>query len=140
MLAASAPITPLQLIALCRTWPAYDDKTTNDMKDSIASTRILCIRPNGERLEVCAEIGRPYDRGDGAWACPVGLKPLYDLADIEGVDSLQALCLGASLIRKLLNHFVEDGGRILHVDNPDHAFDVDATFSLVGARGLESTD
>ena len=105
------------------------------MKDSIASTRILCVRPSGERLEVRAEIGRPYSAGDGAWACPVGLHPLFSkLGDIQGVDSLQALCLGASLIRKLLGHFVEDGGKILYPDDPDHDFDLEATFSLIGAR------
>jgi len=102
------------------------------MNETVASSRFWCIRPNGDRVLVTAEIGRPYDTGAGDWACPVSLRGLYDrLADIYGVDSLQALCLAASLVRKLLTSFVDDGGRVLHPEDESEV-DFNATFSGIG--------
>ncbi|MGD0948829.1 MAG: hypothetical protein ABSA52_15565 [Candidatus Binatia bacterium] len=98
----------------------------------MASGRFWCIRPNGDRVLVTAEIGRLYDSGAGDWACPVTLRGLYDrLTDIHGVDSLQALCLAASLVRKLLTSFVDDGGRVLHPEDESEV-DFNATFSGIG--------
>jgi hypothetical protein len=102
------------------------------MNETVALSRFWCIRPNGDRVLVIAEIGRPYDTGAGDWACPVSLRRLYDrLTDIRGVDSLQALCLAASLLRNLLTSFVDDGGRVLHPEDESEV-DINATFSGVG--------
>ena len=105
------------------------------MTETVASSKLVCVRANGDRANVIAEIGRPYDTGAGDWACPVGLRGLYDrLADIHGLDSLQALCLAASLLRKLLTSFVDEGGRVL--DREDgRDLNIDAMFSEIGRGG-----
>jgi hypothetical protein len=55
----------------------------------------------------------PYPCEDGDWACPVSLTPLFDqLSDMRGVDSLQALSEAVKLIHRLLEGFVENGGRL----------------------------
>src|ERR1044072_2493761 len=93
---------------------------------------MLCVRATGERREVAAELGRPYQTQAGDWACPVSLEPLHQrLADVHGLDSLQALCLAASLVRNLLTGFRDEGGRILQLqDGAD--FDLNSTFSGIG--------
>ena len=99
---------------------------------TVATERLVCIRPDGKRVDVRLEIGRPYDTGHGDWACPVRLEGLRNqLADIHGVSSLQALCLAASLLRSLLMTFIEDGGQVLHDDGS--AFNVDSTFSSISS-------
>jgi hypothetical protein len=51
-------------------------------------------------------------------ACPVAIRGMYDnLADIHGEDSLQALCLAASLVRTLIAGFVSDGGKLSFPDS-----------------------
>ena len=102
------------------------------MSDLVASTDLICVSSNGERREVVIEIGRPYKTPSGSWACSAAMRGMYrSLADIHGVDSLQALCLAASLVRTLLTYFVKDGGKIFY-PNSDGEYDLDATFSQVG--------
>ena len=108
------------------------------MKDEpMVTTRIDCFRPDGERHEVVVEIGRPYQAPEGEWACPVKIRGLYDgLLDIHGEDSLQALCLAASLVRSLLSSFVEGGGKIMF-PNTDYPYDLNATFGQVGSASSD---
>jgi hypothetical protein len=78
------------------------------------------------------EIGQPYQVAEGEWACPVKIRGLYDsLCDIHGQDSLQTLCLAASLVRSL-TAFVKGGGRMMF-PNTDHAYDLNAIFGHVGS-------
>jgi len=78
------------------------------------TTRLLCIRPDGERIEVTVAIGHPYPTGAGDWACPVEIDGLHGrLVDICGIDSLQALCLAIRLVEERLRAFAAAGGRIL---------------------------
>src|SRR5258705_9849211 len=101
--------------------------------NAVVTTRLDCFSPDGERREVIVEIGQPYQAPEGEWACPVKIRGLYDsLCDIHGQDSLQALCLAASLVRSLLTGFVEGGGRIMF-PNTDYAYDLNATFGQVGS-------
>jgi hypothetical protein len=99
--------------------------------DTIVETIVDCVSPTGERHSVTVEIGRPY-KTDGPWACPVTIRGLYDrLPDVCGEDSLQALCLAASLVRSLLTGVIENGGRLMY-PHSDSAFDLNATFGGVG--------
>lgn len=98
----------------------------------VVTARLDCLTPDGERREVVVEIGHPYQVPEGQWACPVKIRGLYDrLRDIRGQDSLQALCLAASLVRTLLTAFVAGGGRIMFT-NTDDAYELNAIFGNVG--------
>lgn len=74
--------------------------------------------------EVHVGIGQPYQKAEGAWACPIQLKGLFeDMPDINGEDSFQALMLAQNLARTLLNALVEKGWKVysfadkeVHVD------------------------
>lgn len=75
---------------------------------------------SGERVAVTARIGRPHADRDAAWACPVELSPLYqDLEDIRGIDSFHAMWLACSFVLKLLSHFRDAGGSLLHQDGSE---------------------
>lgn len=77
-------------------------------------------------------LGRPYQAPTGEWLCRVRLKGLHErLTDIAGDDSLQALCMAASLVRSLLESVVEEGGPVLDaVSRSDYP--LDAVFGRVG--------
>jgi hypothetical protein len=81
---------------------------------TIASLTLDAEAPDGERFAVTVEIGAPYHRETGEWACPVALVGLYNrLPDACGEDSFQALCMAASLAQDLLQGFQEKGGTLL---------------------------
>ena len=99
---------------------------------NVITTDLLCLDAQGDRRDVVVEIDRPYKTPERDWACPVAIRGMYDnLADIHGEDSLQALCLAASLVRTLLTAFVSDGGKIFSPDS-ESEYDLDAVFSQVG--------
>jgi hypothetical protein len=99
----------------------------------IAEERVLAVRPSGDPVEVLAAVGSPHQVGPDEWACPVWLTGLHDrLPDVHGGSSLQALCLGATLLRSLMASFVEGGGRLLYPGTNDE-FDLHACFSGVGS-------
>jgi hypothetical protein len=102
--------------------------------EAVAEEQLLAVRPTGERLNVVAAVGRPFQVGPEEWACPASLTGLYDhLHDAHGGSSLQALCLAASLLRQLLTNFVQDGGRLLH-PGTDEEFNLQSCFSGIGSR------
>ena len=103
------------------------------MAEAIAEERLVGLRPSGERVQVVATIGLPYQVGPEEWACPVSLAGLHErLHEAHGGSSLQALCLAASLLRQLLTSFVEDGGQLLYSDG-EEAFSISSCFSGVGS-------
>ena len=82
---------------------------------TIGAAQFLCVHAGGERMEVVVALGHPYPTSEGDWACPVEIDGLHgELADIHGIDALQALCLAIRLVGERLAAFVADGGRILH--------------------------
>lgn len=102
---------------------------------------VICVKPDGSEHLVRLRVGCPYQTASGQWACPVDTGGLYNhLPDIVGVDSLQALCLALSLIRKLLEHFLDAGGTILDTDNRSKCdmSGLAATFGGIGAPGEKS--
>lgn len=101
----------------------------------LASTRMLGVRPGGERLTITVRIGQPYlsKSHPDTWSCPVFVEPLYSrLADIAGEDSLQALVLACNLAFDLLQDFKDKGGKLLNENGED--FPLDA----YGFRKLDS--
>ena len=104
------------------------------MGQTIAEERLVGLRFSGERVQIVAAIGLPYQVGPEEWACPVALVGLHErLPDIHGASSLQALCLAASLLRQLLTDFVEDGGRLFHGDGAE-TFTISSCFSGLGSQ------
>jgi hypothetical protein len=108
------------------------------MSEIVATTTVDCVNSLGEHAQVIVEIGRPYRAPEGEWACPVAMRGLHNsLRDVRGEDSLQALCLAASLVRMLLTAFVEDGGKIFFL-NSDSEYNLDSTFSKVGSGSSDN--
>ena len=97
--------------------------------DIIVQTKIDCIDHTGYRFECVIQIGKPQQAPTGEWACPVAMLGLEKgLPSVRGEDSLQSVCLALTLVRQLLTHFVENGGRILCAGTDDE-YSLDATFS-----------
>ena len=105
------------------------------MNDAVASTKIIGIRPNGERMEIVFAVGRPYLESGGEfeqWRCPVSLEPLQSrLADAAGADSLHAICMALYLGLYLLGHFKEEGGKLLHDDDTEFSL-TSYAFGILG--------
>jgi len=59
---------------------------------------------SGEEREIVIEVGQPYRvRNDGDAACPVAIRGLFGrLADIHGVDTMDALRLAIDFVEKVL--------------------------------------
>lgn len=93
-------------------------------------TQFLCVLPNGERIEVVVAIGHPYRASAGDWVCPVDISGLNgDLAEIHGIDSLQALALAIRFVGERFEAFVAGGGRILHPSTGE-SVDLDSYFGM----------
>jgi hypothetical protein len=98
----------------------------------VASTTLLVITATSEETFVTAAIGQPYRAATGEWLCPVRLTGLHErLPDMAGADSLQALCMAASLVRSLLEAVVDEGGRVLDAASRSE-YPLDAVFGRVG--------
>lgn len=87
------------------------------MKYPIAEKELVACRPDGERLRVKIQIGRPFRLERYEWAVSVQLEGLYQsLPDVHGEDSFEALALSFALLHRLLEEFVEQGGKLLEKD------------------------
>ncbi len=133
------------LTGITRLGARYTDQLNNiviragtDMVEVIAEAKLVCIRPDGSEVETVARLGRPYRAEGGEWACPVSLDGLHDgLRDARGEDSLQALCLAASLLRQLLEHFLDDGGRVVYPGGAEEV-PLRAVFGRISTTGSHS--
>jgi hypothetical protein len=91
---------------------------------------------NKKQTPVTVRVGKPYRTSAKGWACPVAMQGLLkSMADVEGQDALQALCLALSVVRQVLEHFVNDGGRVLL---PGGGMNVPLA-STFGAVGVDET-
>jgi hypothetical protein len=80
----------------------------------VASRPFIAIDPSGRQRPVVLRIGQPYKVSKDEWACRVAGDGIQrGLQDIHGGDALQALCLGISLIRILVENFLKSGGKLL---------------------------
>ena len=88
--------------------------------ETIAERIIYVVDKDSRGFDVGIMIGKPYqtDSKYGEWGCPIALIGLHGrLHDVYGVDSWQALTLAIRLVRDLLDHFVESGGKLY---SPEH--------------------
>lgn len=89
-------------------------------EDWIASSRFVLVDADRTERALVVRIGRPYEVGDGEWACPVDTDGLQGRhPDVRGTDSFQSLCLASSLVRLVLRDFVAKGGKVLHEDRTE---------------------
>lgn len=79
----------------------------------IAERELYAVAADGRSFEIKLGIGQPYRITEDEWACAVQLSGLHEnLSDAHGIDSWQALQLAQQLAARLLQYFVEDGGRV----------------------------
>jgi hypothetical protein len=87
------------------------------VKNLVARLDVVGVRPQGERLALRAQIGRPREERDGRWACSITIAPLEaKLDDVRGTDSFHAVWLACVLVLKLLGNLEAEGWRL---ENPD---------------------
>jgi hypothetical protein len=62
------------------------------VKNLVAKLEVVGVRPEGERIALRVEIGRPREERDGRWACAIAVAPLKTkLDDVHGADSFHAV-------------------------------------------------
>jgi hypothetical protein len=106
----------------------------------IASSDLLCVRPDGSELHTVARLASPRRRADGLWVSAFAIDDIHEAQEMAGEDSLQALCMATSMIRALLERFVAQGGRVLSPEDRSD-FPIHATFGLMGeARGSAAVE
>jgi hypothetical protein len=95
------------------------------VKNLVAKLEVVGVRPDGERLPLRVEIGRPYEERDGRWACAIAVAPLNAKLDaVRGTDSFHAVWLACSLVLKLLENLTAEGWTLENRDGS--AFPLDA--------------
>jgi len=90
------------------------------VKNLVAKLEVIGVRPEGERLALRAEIGRPREERDGHWACSIAIAPLQStLDDVRGTDSFHAIWLACALVLKLLGNRKDEGWRLENADGSE---------------------
>ena len=90
------------------------------MKNLVAKLEVIGVRPEGERLALRAEIGRPREERDGHWACSIAIAPLQStLDDVRGTDSFHAIWLACALVLKLLENLKTEGWELENRDGSE---------------------
>jgi hypothetical protein len=103
-----------------------------EISDPIATASFVIARADGNRTPIVVTVGRPYVVDEAESRCPILITGLDGQnADIAGSDSLQALGLALSFIRRRLEHQVEQGSKLLYEgesDDDDVEVDLQALF------------
>jgi hypothetical protein len=90
------------------------------VKNLVAKLEVTGVRPEGERVELRAEIGRPREERDGRWACAIAIAPLKaKIDDVRGTDSFHAVWLACALVLKLLGNLKAEGWRLENEDGSE---------------------
>ena len=88
------------------------------MEEIVAERDLIGIDPEGSEFQIMLKIGKPYAVDSEQWACPVGAIGLYRrLREVRGKDPLQALMRAFKLLRQMLEFFIDDGGRLLSIED-----------------------
>jgi hypothetical protein len=91
-----------------------------EISDPIAMASFLIARADGSRTPIVVTVGRPYVVDEAEARCPILISGLDGQnADIAGSDTLQALGLALSFIRRRLEHQVEQGSKLLYEGESD---------------------
>jgi hypothetical protein len=105
-----------------------------DQQKLIAGRELYAVAVDGRGFGVKLGIGQPYRITEDEWACAVQLSGLHEnLSDAHGIDSWQALQLAQQLAARLLQYFVQDGGRLFWEKDGDQV-----QLSELFARGSTS--
>ncbi len=84
----------------------------------VATLALRYTDSKGSASRILIAIAMPYQRGARDWACPVAIDGLHArLPHVHGASSLQALCLGISLVHSLLEERLSKGGTFLTDDS-----------------------
>jgi hypothetical protein len=90
------------------------------VKNLVAKLEVVGVRPEGERIALKVEIGRPREERDGRWACSIAVAPLKTkLDDVRGADSFHAVWLACVLVLKLLGNLQAEGWRLENADGSE---------------------
>jgi hypothetical protein len=90
------------------------------VKNLVAKLEVVGVRPEGERIALKVEIGRPREERDGRWACSIAVAPLKTkLDDVLGADSFHAVWLACVLVLKLLGNLKDEGWRLENADGSE---------------------
>jgi hypothetical protein len=90
------------------------------VKNLVARLDVIGIRPDGERLALRAEIGRPREERDARWACSIAIAPLQSkLDDVRGTDSFHAVWLACALVLQLLGNLRAEGWQLENADGSE---------------------
>lgn len=103
---------------------------TREVSDPIAIARFQIARADGSRTPLVVTVGRPYVVDEAEARCPILIAGLDgQSADIAGSDTLQALGLALSFIRRRLEHQIEQGSKLLYEGEGDEVeVDLQALF------------
>ena len=93
------------------------------MKNLVARLQVAGVRPDGQRVELTVEIGRPREERDGRWACSIAVAPLKALDDVRGADSFHAVWLACALVLKLLENLRAEGWQLQNRDGSEFPLD-----------------
>jgi hypothetical protein len=87
------------------------------VKNLVAKLAVIGVRPDGERIALQAQIGRPREERDGRWACAIEIAPLKGtLDDVRGADSFHAVWLALALVLQLLGNLEAEGWQLENAD------------------------
>jgi hypothetical protein len=90
------------------------------VKNLVAKLEVIGVRPDGERVPLKAEVGRPKEARDGRWACAIAIAPLETQPeDVRGTDSFHAVWLALALVLKLLDNLKDEGWRLENADGSE---------------------
>jgi hypothetical protein len=84
-----------------------------DAMDMVVEAPFVFVTNDGTTTDVTIVIGRPCRTSAGDWACSAQFHGLPPCPSMVGEDSLQALSLALSLVRRQCEAFLRQGGRIL---------------------------
>ena len=85
--------------------------------DIIAKLELFAVIEGGERREISAAIGSPYETLGGFWRTPVRLKGLGNpTPEIYGEDSLQSLHFALEMIRDEYLKLARQVGKLVDAD------------------------
>ena len=102
----------------------------------IASEELLWIKADGSEIKLIARVGVPYEAESGQFRCPVELAGLDGrYPDIAGESSMQAMCLATSLLATRLKHLLQEGERLVYIedrDRDDSSWDISSLNAVFG--------